>query len=240
MGENEERIHREFAEGMGFILPKVFPPWRPNLVFGVWKIADNISISLSMVQPALASSTVAMESVGEIDIAHALNRISVISPSSSNMDGGKSSVRSGRVRVMGRKCMSAVSYMLRENPELGPPSVSFGNMSSTSIVITIGYEGNLFRCALSMESLNLLHHWTKDSIQSTVGTDSLMMYLWDKDPHGNTRLRIDSVGVVGLVGNPSAFKFLGTKLHNLLLYPFSDIGLLAEFLPTLQHLDMPV
>lgn len=145
----EVSIIKDVCEGFSITTDVIMEPVRPTVNLGIWKITDRTICSITLLFPAIATSTVKFNESFFSLYEEARDRIVVELSSSKGSDGQSLKVLDQTTMLMvGKMTMSIAATMEHiskdfEKEHRFTSACTFVNLSSSTIIVKLMYRGRL-------------------------------------------------------------------------------------------------
>lgn len=244
MTEGERDVHRLFSLGITGDIDPPLGPFRMTYVLGTWKLNGKVILSVSMMHPAIATATVSIKNKSKRDPIHdCLDNMHVVSECSSGLS------RHGiQTDGLSRKLRGRFALRLDRNraPSRDPDvsSVSFVNLSYTSLIFHVSISGVTWTCIPTYDTLRVMHNNSISPGATRIGNGRLFVYGWQCEAQDDSHVKISHNGTTTFVGSPvnipSLCKSVRDLVYSACSKPLSCVQLMSTLALVSRAGDLPI
>jgi hypothetical protein len=161
MSSPELGIHMDVMRGLRLSPESIDYTTRPCFSFGIWSLTESTALSVSMLVPALVTSSITVPDSFLTYYNAARRSIQKELPSSAGTDGlAKRSAYNGTTRIVGRLASSVVAYMEGVSVESSlefNPEPTFCHLSSSALVFKLMHKGAITKYGFGKYTAMFVH-----------------------------------------------------------------------------------
>jgi hypothetical protein len=239
MGKEESELHLSIASSMvpGIQMADTIKMWRQYISMGTWKIGEKMRLCVIMMQPNVASSSLIMNQMNWEDVNRAMRIIEVLDHGSTEVKAPVVRAEQGGNRLCGRLALTVREVVRESGKVVSKSAPSFANMSGSSLIFAVNFNGSVMLCTLTSASLPLIKSKMPEGFYSTCDATSVRIYSTHTYISKNSYIRIDAAGVVGFCGKPGSIGILFRALEYSIYSILNSANSTVAFIRTLNVIE---
>ncbi|KAI7894723.1 uncharacterized protein EV154DRAFT_560091 [Mucor mucedo] len=208
--------------------------FRQYVKLGCWTLKDICSITITVMQPDIATMSVEYDKDLVGLVSQWISHIDIVSQSTSRSNKASAFRFSTSGRAVGRLIPTVTQIMEADNIEFKP---IFINMSHSSLLFTLKYKDKLYTCRPTSETLNLFYSHGKMRDLLTRGDGSLSVYQWNKFNRNCTHLTLSQNGEISILGSVEIVEDVVSNFKELIYSSMRSVHNITMLIDTSQVVE---